>query len=350
MKNRISVIIPTYNRSALICRAVESALAGTMPGDEVLVIDDGSTDNTSEVIRPYLGKIRYVRTDNAGPGAARNLGIKLASCPLVTFLDSDDEWLPDKLYLQRTVMDRFSVVFCFTNVLARLPDGEIVHDVLDLWRNDPRVGYENAKKENWDDLLGSGAPFSSINSLPPGRSDFNVYIGNIYRKLMEVYYVWTSSIMVRKEAAGASFRFPEDTNWGEDWECFALLARTGPAAYLDSELAVQNVHHESRLTDVASINLVTQRIKLLNRVWGEDESFLKLHSEQFRSVLKSQRLKRARELIREGRIREAKEDLRGVGGGPWSWRVLTSLPIPLIDAILRMRRRFSMIPISRPSC
>ena len=157
MESSISVIIPTYNRSGLVGRAVESALTAITPGDEIIVIDDGSTDDTAEVIRPFFDKIRYIRTVNSGPGAARNLGIKLSTRPLVAFLDSDDEWLPDKLYLQRRVMDAFpNVVFCFSDLLARRPDGEVIPNVLTLWRNDPCVGYEDAKG-SLDEILGPGS-------------------------------------------------------------------------------------------------------------------------------------------------------------------------------------------------
>jgi len=338
MENKISVVIPTYNRSGLVTRAVKSALDAVTPGDEILVIDDGSTDDTAEILRPSYDRIRYIHTENSGPGAARNLGIHLATCPLVAFLDSDDEWLPDKLYLQRAVMDAFpDVVFCFSDLLSRHHDGKMFPNALTLWRHDPAVGYGDTK-ESLDEVLGPGIPFSSIAALPKGRPDLNVHIGDIYATLMEVYCVWTCSIMVRKEAAGVSFKFPEDTNLFEEWECFAKLAKVGPAAYLNCELAVQNVHREARLTDVGGTDQATARIKLLHRIWGADESFLRAHFSRFQSVLKAQHLRRARYLIKEGRMREAKEDLR-IAGVPWPYRLLTNLPSPLVNTMLSMRRK-----------
>ena len=343
MEDRISVIIPTYNRSGLVGRAVESALAAIAPGDEIIVIDDGSTDDTAEVLQPFYDKIRYVRTENHGAGAARNLGIHLAKFPLITFLDSDDEWLPDKLYLQRAVMNAFpKIVFCFSDLLSRHHDGKMFPNVLSIWKNDSSVGYYGAKG-NPDELLGPGIPFSSIASLPGGRPDFNVHTGDIYAALMEAYYVWTCSIMVRKESAGASFRFPEDQQIFEEWECFARLAKVGPAAYLNCELAIQNVHREPRLTDVGAIQQATERIKLLHRVWGADESFLKTHFSRFRGVLNAQHLRKARHLIKDGRMGEAKEDLKIIGGGPWSYRLLVNLPSSLISIILDTRRRILKI-------
>jgi len=340
MDSSVSVIIPTYNRAGLVARAIKSALAATVPGDEVIVIDDGSTDDTPGALRPFYDKIRYFHTANSGPGSARNMGIQLARHPLVAFLDSDDEWLPDKLYVQRAVMCKFPhVLFCFTDLLAQRPDGEIVHNILDVWRHDERVGYGDAQR-SWDDILRPGIPFSLIARLPEGRADFAVHTGDIYPTLMEAYYVWTCSIMVRKEFAGASFRFPEDQNICEDWECFARLAKVGPAAYLNCETAVQHVHHhDRRLTDVTDSVQATARIQLLHRVWGADESFLINYSYRYQSVLKAQHFRRARYLIKEGRLSDAKEELRTVGGGPWSYRLLITLPAPVIRSLIGVRRQ-----------
>ena len=338
MEDSISVVITTYNRSRLVGRAIESALSAIGPGDEIIVIDDGSTDDTSEVLRPYYGKIRYIRIENAGPGAARNMGIDSARRPLIAFLDSDDEWLPDKLYLQRKVMQAFpKVVYCFSDLCSRHPDGKIIHKVMNIWKNDLSVGHWAARGD-LGGILGQGTPFSSIATLPEGQPDFNVHVGDIYAALMEVYYVSTITIMVRKEAAGESFRFPVDTNIYEEWECFGRLAKCGPAAYLDCETAVQNVHADPRLTDVGGIQQSTARIKLLHRLWGADESFMKAHSSRFQSVLKVHHLRRAKYLIKAGRTGEAKEDLKAIGGGPWSYRLLTSLPAPLINSLVGGRR------------
>lgn len=88
----ISAVIPTYNRSALVLRAVESVLAQTRPPDETIVVDDGSTDDTEELVRGLGERVRYVRQDNAGGAAARNRGTEVARGDWIAFLDSDDVW------------------------------------------------------------------------------------------------------------------------------------------------------------------------------------------------------------------------------------------------------------------
>ncbi|MCL6714225.1 glycosyltransferase [Pseudomonas sp. R2.Fl] len=93
----VSTIIPTYNRRDLVVRAIETVLAQTRAVDEIIVIDDGSTDGTEQLLRARYGdRVRYVWQANAGVSAARNHGMRLASGRYFALLDSDDEWLPEK--------------------------------------------------------------------------------------------------------------------------------------------------------------------------------------------------------------------------------------------------------------
>ncbi len=98
---RISVIIPTYNRSQLVTRAVSSVLFQTFRDFEILVVDDGSTDDTMERLVQFGSRITLLRhPGNLGVSATRNTGIRASSAPLIAFLDSDDYWLPEKLAAQ----------------------------------------------------------------------------------------------------------------------------------------------------------------------------------------------------------------------------------------------------------
>jgi hypothetical protein len=159
------------------------------------------------------------------------------------------------------------VLSSFSSAFSRDPNGDTSPDILSLCIVSSWVGCADTK-HNVKEVLGPGLPFSSIASLPKGRAAFNVHIGDIYPALMEVYYVWTRATMLRKEMAGASLRYAEDLRIAEDWECFARLAKLGPAAYLDCELTVQNAHEAMRLTGTSHIKQATGRITILYRVWG----------------------------------------------------------------------------------
>src|SRR5438874_1624069 len=100
----VSVVIPTYNSAHYIGEAVQSVLAQTYTNFEVIVVDDGSTDDTRERLESVAGRIRYLYQPNGGVSKARNRGIQEARGELIAFLDGDDEWLPEKLAKQLAYM------------------------------------------------------------------------------------------------------------------------------------------------------------------------------------------------------------------------------------------------------
>src|ERR1044072_1197793 len=97
--SRVSAVIPTHNRAHLVTRAIQSALAALSPGDEIIVVDDGSTDGTAVAVEAFGPPVPLMRLAHRGAAAARNAGLDAARGPLVAFLDDDDEWFPDKVAL-----------------------------------------------------------------------------------------------------------------------------------------------------------------------------------------------------------------------------------------------------------
>src|SRR2546428_4234233 len=113
----VSVIVPTFNRSKLVVNAIQSVLCQTYRDYEIIVVDDGSTDNTAEALTPYMDRIRYVYQANLGASAAQNRGVQLARGKWISILASDDLWLPTKLEAQLKVVASLGKDFgaCFTN-------------------------------------------------------------------------------------------------------------------------------------------------------------------------------------------------------------------------------------------
>ena len=325
----VSVVIPTYNRAHLILRAVHSALAAISPGDEIIVVDDASTDNTAEVLSPYLTQIRYLPIPHGGAGKARNMGTQAARNPLVAFLDSDDEWFPHKLQMQRQLMAaRPDVLYCFSDFRVHLKTGEELGRQLITWHEDNR---------SWNEILGPSVPFSSLGTLPTAQEDFNIHIGDLYFNQMLAPYVATYTVVARREEAGDALRFAEDTPTFEDWECFGRLAGKGLGAYMDCETAWQWGHPGPRLTDANAFVRASTLLTILPRVWGSDPQFLAKHDQQYQQQIERLHLERAKCLLHQGRTREARQDLAEVHRAPALYRVLASLPGCLVNRLLHLR-------------
>ena len=122
-KPLVTVVIPAYNYGRFLADAIRSVLAQTFTDYELIVIDDGSTDNTPEVAEQFAGRIRYVRQPNSGLSATRNKGVALGTGDYIAFLDADDEWLPEKLATQVPVLQTHPEVGIVTSLFT-LMDAE----------------------------------------------------------------------------------------------------------------------------------------------------------------------------------------------------------------------------------
>lgn len=314
----ISVIIPTFNRAHLIRRALDSAVAQAREGDEIIVVDDGSVDDTQSVVSRCDNRVRYVRTANGGAGAARNRGVLEAHGDLVAFLDSDDEWMPGKLDLARSLFAaRPEVLFCCSDMAATMPDGTVRHRFLQEWHHDPR---------SWDDILAPGRPYSSLAPLPPGIDDFRVHIGSLYDPLAGRGYVFTSTVVVRRREAGDALRFATDLPTFEDWVCYGMLARRGACAFLDTETAWEHLHAGPQLTNAAPLTVFTTRLKVLERVWGSDADYLARRGPVYRHLYDAQHLAKIGSMLALGENEAVREELRQPQGARMRRRLVELLP------------------------
>ena len=204
----VSVIIPTRNRAHLVARAVCSALKSCSGTDEIIVVDDGSTDSTATALESYARHIKYVKLPHGGAGKARNHGVRIARNPLVAFLDSDDEWIPGYLEVKRRLLDRCpDILFCCSDFASRHQSGHIDRNARSQWHHTPLL---------WDEILGTGVPISSLIDLPEGIADFPVHVGNVYPREMAASYVCTITLVVRKHAAGDALTFAKNLPIYED--------------------------------------------------------------------------------------------------------------------------------------
>ncbi len=303
----ISVVIPTYNRAKLLPRAIESALEPCAPGDEIVVVDDGSTDDTLAVIAPYRTQIRYLLLPHGGMAATRNAGMAAARHDLVAFLDSDDEFMPDKLTLQRAVLAHSpDVVMVLSDFAHRSARGGVRRRELANWTEDRR---------GWEAILGGGVPFTDYATLPTGRPAFQVYVGDLYPLLVARSYAAPLIAVVRRDRVGAGPWFPEDLSFHCEWEALARFARDGPTAFLDCETAWNWGHDGPRMTDISQGAFWAEYLTMIQRLWGQDTNFLATQSARYQEALYHAHKRRARWLLKEGRIQEARGDLQAIDGG-----------------------------------
>jgi glycosyltransferase involved in cell wall biosynthesis len=205
----VSVVIPTYNAARFLVDAIDSVLAQTYQPLEVLVVDDGSTDDTARVLEPYGGRIRYIRQTNGGPAKARNRGIREAKGELIAFLDADDQWLPEKLSKQWACHRAH-------------PDAALSHT--DLYRVLQPAGERTYRHD--------------------GRERF---AGNCYLEFFRNNGVTPSTVLLTRACLETVGLFDEKIRAAstEDWELWIRIARRYPLAYLNEPLTLYRVHPTS---------------------------------------------------------------------------------------------------------
>jgi glycosyltransferase involved in cell wall biosynthesis len=190
----VSVVIPTYNSGAFLREAIQSVLSQTYVDFEVVVVDDGSTDNTESVVHSFGDQVRYVKQQNQGAGAARNQGIKRSQGEYVAFLDADDLWLPGKLREQIPLLDRDPELGLVYSDWAVVPEqGEVQPSYL---RNQPAAaGYVFDELVQCGFILTSGAIVRRSCLDDVGSFDETLSIAQDYDLWLRICYRWKIALV-----------------------------------------------------------------------------------------------------------------------------------------------------------
>lgn len=211
MPSRIAVIIPTFNRRECLPRALDSVLAQTRFPDEIIVVDDGSTDGTFDYISQQysaIPQLQIVLQDNKGVSSARNVGIKAANADWIAFLDSDDAWQPEKLQKQLTHLDS-------------QPNYKIAHND-EIWiRKGVRVNpmKKHAKKGGW-----------------------------IFQHCLPLCAISPSAVMIHRDVFSDVGFFNEQLPACEDYDLWLRITHRYPVLFLEDMLTLKYGGHDDQLS------------------------------------------------------------------------------------------------------
>lgn len=247
---KISVIIPTYNRRQFLARAIDSVLGQTCRDFELIVVDDGSTDNTARCVAAYGEQVRYIYQANRGPAAARNTGIGAAGGALIAFLDSDDLFAPEKLAVQQAAMDD-------------RPEYLISHTD-EIWYR--RGQLLNQKKKH-----------------------FRPY-GFIFDVCLKLCVVGMSTVMVRRELFERIGYFDEELLCCEDYDLWLRASVLFPFLKVDRPLTIKHGGRPDQVSVRFRTGMDKYRIRAILKVLGQQ------------GLSDEQRILARQELVRKCRI------------------------------------------------
>lgn len=238
-KRLISVVIPNYNCGAFLRECLDSVISQTYRNIEIIVVDDGSTDNSLAVLSGYLDSISLTKTSNKGASSARNLGISLARGEFIAFLDSDDVWKPRKLELQINKIDNDNcdIVYC-------------------------------SSREYFGE--------SKFGDLHLAKYEGNVY--HLYRKYpaRAIVVQGCSGALIRKSVFHLSGNFDESfIGAAEDWDFFRRCSRVASIGFL-SEVLVYYRKHGSGITARPTVDWYLGNSKAITKMFFEDPNIRSL--------------------------------------------------------------------------
>lgn len=265
---KTSVIIPTYNRAALVTQAVDSVLAQFTDDDELLVVDDGSTDSTARSLQRYGDRLHVIHQPNSGVNSARNRALGESRGEYVALLDDDDLWCPFKLRLQIQLMDRFpDLAFIFTNFSIYRENKPLRTDGIQTWFRNP---------DEWQSVFDSSMTLgeTGVEYAADLPNSTRLYFGRIHRPSLTQYYVLPSTALIRRSMITDSLRFNEQDPVCGDWEFFARLSRDNLVGYLDYDTVYNRSHEdEMRITRTSWKKQLEYRVAMIERLYLDDADF-----------------------------------------------------------------------------
>lgn len=256
----VSVIVPTYNRAEWIARTLERIIAQTLPPAEIIVVDDGSSDHTEAVCATFGSHVRYVRQHNGGVSRARNHGAALASHTWISFCDSDDLWLPQKLEIQLAATLASDTAWSITNACM-------------IGLDDRPIGGGSGFEAIFPAVRDSGVSakqyferFLQPDAISVKGRIIDMLVGDAYLALFAGNFVLPSSALIRREAFRASGGFDEGFRLAEETEFFHRFSSSADLTVVMEPLVGYRVAQADSLVSSANIvRLIENALKSLDQ-------------------------------------------------------------------------------------
>ena len=308
----ISVIIPTFNRAYCVGKAIDSVQAQTHRNTEILVLDDGSTDGTRDLIeQSYAGdpRVRYFFHENRGVTATRNWGITLCRGDFVALLDSDDTWSPWKLELQLACFRHHPEIgMVWSDMEAIGPGGEVVsrsylQTMYSAYQWFPR------KEQLFPQSFALAEIAPALRPVVEGR---RFYTGEIFSQMIMGNLVHTSTVLMRRERLEKVSGFNEELRIaGEDYDFHMRTCREGPVGFIDVATIRYRTGMPDRLTrDEYKIHAAMNCLKTVLPLIEQERSQIKLSDRMIRLRLAEMHAWVGNELLNTGEASQARLHLR----------------------------------------
>lgn len=241
----VSVVIPTHNRAGIIGRAIESALAQTYSDVQVIVADDGSSDNTRAVAEAYGPRVTYLRQPNAGVSAARNFGMRHARGEFIALLDSDDSWSVWKIEAQVAALRRHQEAGLVWTDMSAVDEADRLIDTRHL-----RIMYSAYETVDIENTLVEVDTLAGLNPrVPTELSSASVREGDLSGGILLGNLIHTSTVLFRRSWCEQTGGFDESyARAGEDYEFYIRLCSSGPVVFIDAPSTQYRIGAADQLT------------------------------------------------------------------------------------------------------